>query len=262
VTLFDALLLGLVQGLTEFLPVSSSGHLVLVRELLGVDGTGLALEITVHAATLLSVLFVLRGDVLGLLRGLVDLGRGRSSEEGRLFLLVAAGSVPMAVVGTLFLGEIRSAFASAAAAGAGLIVTAAILAATRLHREGDAKVVLGVALAIGCAQALALFPGISRSGATIAAALLLGVAAPRAFTFSFLLSIPAITGATCMVLPEALGETAPPGLLGLCLLAGAAAFGSGVAALAVLRGLVARRRLAWFAPYCLVAGGFALFLGS
>jgi undecaprenyl-diphosphatase len=260
VSTFEALLLGLVQGLTEFLPVSSSGHLVLTRELLGLEPTGLALEVSVHAATLLAVVVVLWREVLGLVRGGLNLLRGRADEDGRLLLLVALGTIPAVAVGLLLKDEIERAFADPRYAAVGLIFTAVLLAPTWFRHGGERRIDAVLAVVIGCAQALAICPGVSRSGSTIAVALLLGAAAPRAFAFSFLLSIPAILGATVLVLPDALGEGAAPGLVGNCLAAALAAFVSGVVALRLLRRVVERGRLAVFAPYCLVVGVLALLL--
>jgi undecaprenyl-diphosphatase len=260
-TNLEALLLGLIQGLTEFLPVSSSGHLVLAQAALGWEQHGLALEISVHAATLLAVFLVLRRDVAKFVRGGVDVLRVRwRTEEARLFLMIALGSVPAALAMLLFGSAIEEAFDSPRVAGFGLLATAVILAFTWKRRGGDRSIGFAIALAIGTAQVLALLPGVSRSGTTIVAALVLGVASRSAFSFSFLLSIPAILGATVLELPDAFGPDAPAGLGGLCLLAGAAAFVSGAIALTLLRGVVERGRLIWFAPYCLIVGVVALVL--
>jgi undecaprenyl-diphosphatase len=256
----EAILLGVLQGLTEFLPVSSSGHLVLAERAFGWEGGGLAFEVSVHLATLLAVLIVLRRDVAGLVRGALDLARLRTAgEDARLLLFVAIGTVPAVVVGLLLKDAVEEAFDSPRFAAAGLLVTAAILLSTRWRRREERPLGAVAAIAIGCAQALAIAPGISRSGSTIAAALLLGIAASRAFTFSFLLSIPAILGATVL---ELAGESLDPGLLRVCLVAGTAAFLSGTLALVVLRGVVQRGRLALFAPYCVAVGILALILLS
>jgi undecaprenyl-diphosphatase len=260
-TSLEALILGLIQGLTEFLPVSSSGHLVLAQAALGLEAQGLALEVSVHAATLLAVFVVLRADVARLVRGGVDLLRLRTgTEEARLFLTVGLGSVPAAVAILLFGDAIEEAFDRPEVAAIGLLVTAAILALTWKKRGEGRSIGFAVALAVGVAQVLALFPGVSRSGTTIVAALALGAASRSAFSFSFLLAIPAILGATLLELPGAFGSGAPDGLAVLCLVASAAAFVSGAVALALLRGLVEKGRMVWFAPYCLAAGVVALAL--
>jgi len=204
---------------------------------------------------------VLRREVSDLVRGAFDLVRGRcDTEQARLVGLLVLGTLPIAVVGLTLRDLVRDAFDRPAVAAIGLLVTGGILLLVRFARDRDRPIGPAVALAIGLAQAMAILPGISRSGSTIVVAMLLGVASRQAFTFSFLLSIPAILGATILVLPAALGANASPGLLGLCVTAGIAAFVSGAVALVLLRGLVRAGRLALFAPYCLALGALALAL--
>lgn len=257
-SILEAALLGAIQGLTEFLPVSSSGHLVLAQAVMGWKSTGLLLEVAVHFATLLAVVVVLRSEVAGLFRGALDCLRGRRTEEARLVILVALGTVPAVVVGLGLEHRIEEAFASPKAAALGLLATAAILGSTLLARRRDADLGVAAALAIGCAQALAILPGISRSGSTIAVALLIGIAAPRAFTFSFLLSIPAILGATILKIGDAVEGGVSADLMRVAGVAGVVAFATGIGALLVLRRMVERGRFAVFAPYCLVLGLVAL----
>ncbi len=260
-TLFEAVLLGLLQGLTEFLPVSSSGHLALAQTAFGWSAPGLLLEVVVHAATVIAVCVVLRREFFDLVRGTFDLVRGRfQTDQARLVGLLVLGTLPIAVVGLTLRDQVREAFDRPEIAAIGLLVTGCMLLLVRFARDRDRPIGPAVALAIGMAQALAILPGISRSGSTIVMAMLLGVASRRAFTFSFLLSIPAILGATILVLPKAIGANTTPGLLGLCVTAGVAAFVSGVVALRLLRGLVRAGRLALFAPYCLALGVLALAL--
>lgn len=253
------LLVAIVQGLTEFLPVSSSGHLVAAAELfdLGLTGRGReAFFVLLHGASLLAVLIGLAPTWLRLLRG------GAWKRTAGLALL---GSVPAAAagLGLRALGA-TGLFESLALVAAGWGVTAVVLRATR-GRNGGTDPFHGtfptaLVLLVGAAQALALVPGISRSGATIAAALLLGTKRREAFELSFLLAIPAIGGALLLDagelahLPEAAGGL-PLGL------AFAAAFGVSLAALVLLRRVVERERLHVFAPYCaLLAVATAVYL--
>ncbi|MCK5827140.1 undecaprenyl-diphosphate phosphatase, partial [Candidatus Bipolaricaulota bacterium] len=160
------MLLGLVQGLTEFLPVSSSGHLVLAERLLGLDPPGVLLEAMLHWGTLAAILIVFRRDILKLLNSL----RGKGSVEQRKevgFLIV--GTVPVIAVGLLLRETIQSAFSSLIGVGIGLLITAAILMLAHLLRRRARRPAIRIpdALAVGLAQAAAVFPGISRSGATI-----------------------------------------------------------------------------------------------
>lgn len=198
--MLDILLLAVVQGLTEFLPVSSSGHLVLLQTLLGKHEGDLFLDIVLHVGTLGSVLVVYRADVLRLLR---------LDHAARAYVLsLAIGTMPAVVVGLLLKDTIEALFAAPAFAAVGLLVTGTLLLSTRLasgsmDRRGTWEpraVPWTRALAIGCAQAVAICPGISRSGSTIGAALWLGLARAEAARFSFLLSVPAIAGALLLSL--------------------------------------------------------------
>lgn len=250
-------LLGLVQGLTEFLPVSSSGHLALGQALLRLESPGLALEAAVHLGTLGAVLLYFGRDLLALAGGLATDRAAR-----RYALLLALGTLPVALVG-LLLGEVlEGAFASPSAVGGALLGTSLLLglgawAARRARRE---TVTVGDAGAVGLAQALALLPGISRSGATVAAGLLRGLSPASAARFSFLLSIPAIGGASALALVRAVRE---PGLSpGGLALAGGCAFGSGLLAIHVFLSLLRRGKLWPFALYCTALGLASLAWGA
>jgi undecaprenyl-diphosphatase len=258
-----AVLLGALQGLTEFLPVSSSGHLVLGRRLLGVaspEGASAVLwEVTLHAGTLLAVLIVFRRDIVALVRGFFrGLGlcrRGvpfavREDPDFALGLWILLGSVPAGAVGLCFRdffeGLTRYPFGVAAA----LAVTGVVLYLTRFARptRPDGRVGWRDAIWIGAAQAVAIAPGISRSGSTISAGLFRGVDRGEAARFSFLLSVPAVGGAVlleCRHLERLPVETAAPILLG-----GVVAAAVGVPALVLLARLVRGGRLYAFAWYC------------
>ncbi len=198
--LLSAALLGIVQGLTEFLPVSSSGHLILARAFFGWDPGrfGIAFDVACHVGTLLAVVTFFRADVAKLIAAAPGALSGRDGEYERLGRLIIAGTIPIVIVGGLFAdvieGRLRSPLVVAMTltiGGIGLIV------AERVGRKSrDARTLgYGEAFAIGCAQALALAPGISRSGATLTLAMLLNVERASAARFVFLMSLPAIIAA-------------------------------------------------------------------
>lgn len=249
-SVLEAIVLGIVQGLTEFLPVSSSGHLVIGQELLGVALPGISFEVAVHLGTLLSILIAYRVRVGAILAGLPAGDRDAWREVGLLVL----ASIPAAIVGIGFGDAVETAFEDPRVPGVALLVTALLLASTRipLARTLDRPITPAVALWIGVAQALAITPGISRSGATVVMALWLGLRTERAAEFSFLLAIPAIAGAALLQA----GEVSRGGVDAAPLLAGTlAAAGAGVLAIRIFLSFLRRRSFASFALYCLVAGG-------
>lgn len=211
-TLWEAIVLGVVQGATEFLPVSSSGHLVLVQELMGLSLPGVVFEVAVHLATLVSILLVYRQRVAGLVTGVVRRDRDALAYAGQI--LVA--TLPAAVIGILFKDRIESVFDNPVVTGVALLVTGFLLWSTReaLRRDPDGVPTFRIALLMGFAQAFALVPGISRSGSTVVAGLWLGVGGREAAAFSFLMAIPAISGAAILQIPDLQGSTIPwPALL-------------------------------------------------
>ena len=260
---WQAFLLGVVQGLTEFLPVSSSGHLALAESFLEVPGGGVAFAVLLHAGTLLAIAIVFRDGLKRVMVGLVELprGLGRSpgewSAESRLAARLAVATIPGALVGLLLEDRIEVAFGSPSVVGGLLLATATFLLASRWIPRGEKEVGWGTAWWIGCAQAFAILPGISRSGATIVCALALGVARPRAAEFSFLAAVPLILGSLVLQLPE-LGESASSGSTPSLALGFLTSFLVGWAALRWLVALVHRGQLHWFAAYCAVVGLVAL----
>ncbi len=250
----NAVVLGIVQGLTEFLPVSSSGHLVLGQRLLGVNEPSMLFDVAVHVGTLVAVVAVFRNDIWAMLQGLWD--RGTAGRTGRrLIWLVVVGSVPTAIIGLLFKDRFEAMFSSCLAVGVALLITGTLLAVAGRAPAGDRdaeRTGAGRALLIGAAQGLAITPGLSRSGSTISVALLLGVDRKLAAHYSFLLSIPAILGALLLQVRDLEAGQAvdwAPLLIG-----GAVAGVTGWAALRVLLRVVQAGRLHWFAPYCWVLG--------
>jgi undecaprenyl-diphosphatase len=241
----EAFILGIVQGLTEFLPVSSSGHLVILQSLMNVELEGILFEIALHVATLASVLIFYRARVASLIRGTLQMNRPDLEYVGKL----AVATLP-AVLLVLVAGDfIDSQFESPASAGMGLLITGVFLWSTR-WTVGNARLpspTWTAALLIGCAQAIAIAPGISRSGATVAAALALGVNPLAAAEFSFLMSSIAITGAAVRMIPEfgTVGtEMVVPIAIGM-----AAALVSGVAAIWLFVRLLQSRGFHYFAYY-------------
>jgi undecaprenyl-diphosphatase len=246
-------ILALVQGLTEFLPVSSKGHLVLAQAALGMREPAVGLDVALHLGTLAAVLIAYRRDVLELLSGLT---RGGWREP----LLLFAATLPAAAVGFGFRDALHDLFGSLRATAIGLCGTAAILTVGETVRRrgygGSESVSTRQALLVGLAQACAILPGISRSGTTIAAGLLVGLAPRAAARFSFLLAIPTILGAAVLELPGLFrGGDGGLGMgLGSILAAIALAGLVGYAALRGLLAFLARGAFGWFAGYTLVLG--------
>jgi len=244
--------LGLIQGLTEFLPVSSSGHLVIGEQLLKFDPPGVLLEAILHLGTLIAVLILFRHDLLRLTRGLFTKGR----ELGEVRCLIA-GTIPIAIIGLVLQDKIESAFSSLIIVAICLLVTGGLLLiADWAGRQAKRKeVTLRDALLIGISQAAALLPGISRSGVTITTGMIVGIEGKEAARFSFLLSIPAIVGAAGLKFYQALTTTSVAASEWPGLLVGAlTALGVGVVAIKGLLALISRGKLKIFGVYCLVIG--------
>jgi len=252
----SALWLGIVQGLTEFLPVSSSGHLVVFQTLLGAhaDG-GLVFEIALHVATLVAIAVFYRRRIVRLVIGAAT----GSGDAWRYVGKLAVGTLPAVAVGLLLKHWIESVFHSPVVSGVGLLVTGAILWTTRRTLPEAAGEEPGWADAfwIGCAQAFAIWPGVSRSGTTVSAALALGVRPDRAAEFSFLLGIIAIAGAAVLTLPDL--EAASSETLSAVMVGGVAALVAGVAAIWLFIRLLRAKVFHAFAYYTWAVG--LVFLG-
>lgn len=267
----EALLLGLLQGVTEFLPISSSGHLVLAQHLMGWTEPAVLFDVVLHVGTLVAVVAYYRRDLRRLLAeslaAAADLGQGKRASEAFeqrsgawLSVLIVVGTVPTVILGFAFEDLFERLFSSLFAVGVALIGTGCLLVVTRLAIRGtteEAGMRIRDALLIGLAQGLAITPGVSRSGTTIAVALLLGVERTTAARYSFLLSLPAILGALVLQLRDVDPAALQLGAFGVGLLA---AVVSGYACLALLVRLVRRGHFDWFAPYCWAVGLFALWL--
>jgi len=249
VSYWQGMVLGLVQGLTEFLPVSSSGHLVLAEALTGVKTPGVFVEVVLHVATLGSVLIVYGRRLWELIVGLFQ----RSPDRIRYIGLLIVASIPAAIIGLLFQKAIEDQFHSLSWLGIEFIVSGLILWSTR-HLGGDRTAPgWGGALGIGAGQAFAILPAISRSGSTVAAALWAGLTPAAAAEFSFLLAVPVIAGAALLEGRHATVNIAAVGL-GPLIVSFVLSFASGVFAIRFLIALLRRGRFYVFAPYCWIVG--------
>jgi undecaprenyl-diphosphatase len=268
----EALILGLVQGVTEFLPVSSSAHLVLVPEFFNIPAPTVAFAVLLHVATLVAVVGYFVGDLIKIVVALFRPARMSTDEVRhwrRLFFWLVIGSIPAAVIGGALSGFFEDLFSSTAAVGMFLMVTGLLLwgadlasgRVTSRKRGGASLAQMGTldALVVGCYQALAIAPGLSRSGSTIAAGVFLGFNRETAARFAFLLSIPAILGAFLFKLKDLGGGTGGPG--GVALLIGfLAAAVSGFLAVRFMMRFVKKHGLRPFAIYTLVLGLFVTVL--
>jgi undecaprenyl-diphosphatase len=260
VSLWAAVLLGIVQGLTEFLPISSSGHLVIAEEMLGVNLPGIGFEVAVHVATLLSVFLVYRQRIWDVVAGAFR--RDRQALRYIGFLILA--SVPAAVIGVLFKDAIDEMFDDPSTIALQLVATGAILWSTRwaIRRSATERLNAKSAWWMGVAQAFAIVPAISRSGTTVATAMWMRVDPREAAEFSFLMSIPAIAGAAVLQIPDLMAEG--PGMPMPSLIAGmVAAAITGVVSIWTFIKVVESGTFHRFAPYCwIVAALFAAWLAT
>jgi undecaprenyl-diphosphatase len=256
--------LAIIQGITEFLPISSSGHLILVPAFTGWADQGLLTDVMVHIGSLIAILVYFWRDVLGLARGGIALLKGQVTPQGRLVLLIVIGTIPAVAFGLLlrktgFLDSIRG---PEIVAWNAIIFGLLMLAADKLG--GSVKQMedmsIGPALTVGVAQAIALIPGTSRSGITITAARALGFSRPEAARFSFLLGIPAMVGAGVLVVGEAVEAGEP--ITREAIMTGALTFLCALAAIAFLMMVIKRYSLLPFVLYRLVLGAVLLMLIS
>ena len=284
---YEAILLGIVQGLTEFLPVSSSGHLVIGRELLGVEAAGdLAFEVIVHAATVLSTIVVFRKQILHLIKGFfTGLGQLRierrngtavlsCNDQTDYLLKICVSMIPIFVVGVFFKDHVESLFGSITGVGIALLVTAVLLFFSDMASNGGRNlfnrtesgqeiyrngISYWQAFVVGIGQAFAVAPGLSRSGTTISTGLICGVKREVMAQFSFLMVLVPILGEAFLEVVGGGFAESSVGILPL-LLGFASAFLSGLMACKVMVALVKKAKLSWFALYCaLVAVAIFIF---
>ena len=247
------MILGLVQGLTEFLPVSSSGHLVIFRELLGAEApSDLVFEITVHVATALATIVVFRKQILDLLQGLFKF---KYNEQTDFIAKLVVSMIPVAIVGFFFKDKVEELFSSLLVVGCALMVTALLLFLSdrvKARKEGK-EITFGQALVMGLGQAVAVIPGLSRSGTTISAGLLSGASRNKVAEFSFLMVLVPILGEAFLDLVG--GDLATSSISIAPLVLGfLAAFFSGLFACKAMIALVKKAGLKWFALYCAIVG--------
>jgi undecaprenyl-diphosphatase len=253
-TWLEALILGLVQGLTEFLPVSSSGHLEIGKVLLDIDvKENLSFTVLVHFATVLSTITVFFQDIRSLLVGLFQF---KWNPETKYISKILVSMIPVLIVGFVFREEVESLYSgNLQLVGSALIVTALLLSSTQLIRPGKKKIPYGDVLLMGIAQALAMVPGISRSGATISTGLLLKNERHDVAKFSFLMVLAPITGGAFLDILSMSSSTSEVGISASSLIIGfLAAYLSGYMACRWMINLVKKGNLYWFAIYCAFAG--------
>jgi undecaprenyl-diphosphatase len=253
--LLKTIVLGIVQGLTEFLPISSSGHLVLAADLLQFQEEGVAFEVFVHLGTLFSVLIAFRSDIFKMVLAPFKLWRGTDvnsdTREYALWdLYVIIGTIPAAVIGLIFKDQIEAFFSNTILVIIMLFITGTILLFSRKIKSAQGPVTPWKSFLIGCAQAFAILPGISRSGSTIVTGMVLGVDREKAARFSFILSIPAILGAFVLKMADLMESSLSSTQLLYLLTGTLAAFISGYVAIVWLMNLIKKGKLDRFAYYC------------
>jgi len=255
VEIIKVIILGLVQGLTEFLPISSSGHLVLVAEILNFEEQGVAFEVFVHVGTLFSILVAFRNELFKMIIAPFKIWIGKSDDtELKEFLnwdfYVIVGSIPAAVLGLLFKEQFEAAFSNIRLVLVFLFVTGTIMIISKFLKTQNKNFTYLKSFIIGIAQAFAIFPGISRSGSTIVTGMALGLNREKVAKFSFILSIPAIIGASILKINDIL-ENPISNAEFLNLFIGALiAFISGYVAIIWLLDVVRKGKLEWFGYYC------------
>lgn len=265
VTFAETVVLGAIQGATEFLPVSSDGHLAIGAMLFGWQDMPLALSVLLHAGTLVATFLMLHREVRELLAECWRCARAPrrlwTEPKGKTILAVLIASLPTAAIGFALKDLVEPWSGVPAIVSGCLVLSAAAVGSTRFARDNDEEWLSpGRAFLVGIAQGLAVLPGLSRSGSTIAVAMLLGLRGRAAFSFSFLLSLPAVAGAILLEMKDA--EDASTFFTIPVLVGALVAFVVGVAALRVLRGLVDKGRIWVFALYLIPLALAVLWLGS
>lgn len=242
----EMLILAVIQGIAEFLPISSSGHLVIIGSLLGGGDDTATVEIILHAGTLASIFVIYWRRILALLRS-----------DRRVIPLLIVGTIPAGILGLTIKTRAEWLLSNPLLAGCMLLVTGGLLWMLKWLPEGDGdyrQMRLRDALIIGCFQAFALLPGISRSGSTIVGARVLGLGRTDAVTFSFLLAIPAILGASVLAVGDLVREETSSQEVAVLVLGAVVSFAVGIAALRWLIRWAREGRLYWFAAWCIPVG--------
>ena len=262
--LIKAVILGIVQGATEFLPVSSSGHLVLGSHLLGFQEQGIVFDVLLHLGTLVSVLVVFRQELSTMVKAPFLWMQNKLDDEGRHYLLwdlyVVVATIPAVLVGLFYKEQIEKMFTSVAIVCFMLIITGLMMITARFITDRGRPVNGPRAFLMGCGQAFAIIPGVSRSGTTIFTGMMLGINRETAARFSFIMSIPAILGAAVLNIGEIVAHPPTSGAL-LAYAAGTAAAAlTGYLAIIMLLDVIKKNRLQWFGYYCLVVAFTGLIL--
>ena len=256
--IFEAIILGLIQGLTEFLPVSSSGHLEIAKAIFGdsmVPQESMLMTVVLHGATALSTIVIFRKEILEIINGLLQL---EWNDQSKFSIKIIVSMVPAAIIGVLFDEEIEALFGGALTlVGGMLLITGLLLLLADKAKTTNKEVTYTSALIIGVSQAIAIMPGISRSGATISTSVLLGIDREKSARFSFLMVVPLILGKMAKdILSGEInfsGDNVAPMAVGFVV-----AFFTGMVACTWMISLVKKSKLTWFAIYCFVVGAIAL----
>lgn len=260
--LIKAIILGAVQGLTEFLPVSSSGHLVIGSELLHFQEQGVVFDVCLHLGTLLSVFLVFRTELIAMVKAPFQYFSGSTDPDVRRFFFwdvyVILATLPAVVVGLFFKNYVEAFFGSTVIAYCMLVITGSIMILTQYVPERTQSLNWWKSTLVGCAQALAIMPGLSRSGSTIFAGMLLGIPRETIARFSFIMSIPAIVGAAVLQMSDFFqnpptSDTATSLIAGMVMSAVA-----GYLAIKLLLDVIRKNRLHWFGYYCLLLSSVGL----
>jgi undecaprenyl-diphosphatase len=256
-TELEAIILGFVQGLTEFLPVSSSGHLTIGKEILGIESSNLTFEVVVHAATVSSTIVVFWKEIISLLKGFFKF---RMNDETGYLLKIAVSMIPVFIVGMFFKDQVEALFGSGLlVVGISLLITATLLMLTGIIKPKERPITYKDSFIIGIAQAVAVLPGLSRSGATISTGMMLGIKKEDVAKFSFLMVLIPVLGEAFLELMSGEFSVASAEMNSLPLILGfISAFISGLFACKFMIAIVKRAKLKYFAVYCAVAGLFCL----
>lgn len=267
---FQALILGIVQGLTEFLPVSSSGHLVIFRSILGAYEAPLLFDVMLHLGTVVAVVIAYREDLGRLIAAFFaprSLGRTQESRYTvagyrRMFFLLIISCIPTVILALILKPLVEATFSSVGTVGWALLITGTFLLVSERFGSERASISRFPAISafiVGIAQGIAAFPGISRSGATIGTSLLLGLRKEEAARYSFILSIPVIIGAALLELKDLLGTGVGGGLVAPMVIGVISAAVSGYIAIRMVLLAFRKRRFSLFAIYCWIVGGLIIF---
>ena len=263
-SIIQSIILGLIQGLTEFLPVSSSGHLVLAKSFMNINtGNDVSFEVFVHFGTFLSVVMIFWKDISEMYKVFAQAINHpskisemyRTNEMFRLMVFVIIGCIPAGILGVMFDEFFEEMFSDPKLISEMLLITGLILFLSRFAKQSrDGNVTLTSSFGIGCVQAVAILPGVSRSGSTISAALMMGVSQENAARFSFLMALPIIFGATLLKTRHLIISPPPSGQLVTMAIGTLVAFISGYIAIKALTGILRRGKFSFFAYYCFVVG--------